>query len=158
MAKVKYFRLDDRLIHGQIIASWLTVIPAKTIVVADDKAAGDKLQSSMLKMACPTTVKLQILTIKDAAEFLKSKDSLDNVFLICGKIDSAIQLLDEGVDYDELNVGNLASAPGRVKYTKAIWLTPEEKEKIASLSGRGIKLISQVIPSEKASDLMQLIK
>ena len=158
MAKVKYFRLDDRLIHGQIIASWLSVIPAKTIVVADDKAANDKLQSSMLKMACPTSVKLQILTIKDAAEFLKSKDDLSTIFLICGKIDSAIQLLDEGVEYDELNVGNLASAPGRVKYTKAIWLTPDEKERIMTLSDRGVKLVSQVIPSERASDLLQIIK
>lgn len=159
MAKVQYFRLDDRLIHGQIVASWLTVIPAKAIVVADDQAAGNKLQASVLKMACPPSIKLMVMSVKDAAEYLKAKAKLlDKILLIVGNVDAAIELLDLGIEFDELNVGNISSGGDRVKYTKAIWLTEEEKQKFIGLSDRGVKLISQVIPSEKASDLMSLIK
>ena len=159
MAKVQYFRLDDRLIHGQIVASWLTVIPAKAIVVADDQAAENKLQASVLKMACPPSIKLIVMSVKDAAEYLKAKANLlDKILLIVGNVDAAIELLDLGVEFDELNVGNISSGGDRVKYTKAIWLTEEEKAKFISLSDRGVRLISQVIPSEKATDLMTLIK
>ena len=158
MAKVVHFRLDDRLIHGQIIASWLGVINAKTIVIADDKAAKDSFQSSLLKMACPTTVSLKILTIEDAANYLKESEDLSKTFLIVGNIDSAIRLHELGVDFDTMNVGNVASGKGRVKYSKAVWLTDEEKEKFYSLVDKGVHLIVQIVPSEKASEFTSIVK
>ena len=46
--KISVFRIDDRLIHGQVITAWIAYADAKTIIVADDKAAGDEFTQSLL--------------------------------------------------------------------------------------------------------------
>ena len=75
MEKLGHVRIDDRLIHGQIVASWVNVLRCNTIIVADDKAAGDDLQKMMLEMACPPNIKLAIKTVDQAAELLRSEYS-----------------------------------------------------------------------------------
>ena len=41
MAEIKLFRIDSRLIHGQIITKWLKVSKADKIVVVDGTLAAD---------------------------------------------------------------------------------------------------------------------
>ena len=158
MGKVINVRLDDRLIHGQIIASWINSIQCNRIVVADDKVANDKFQMSLLKMACPKSIALDIKTVEEAAKFLKETTDLSKVFLIFGNVDSATRLVDLGVDIDYINIGNIASNKKRKQYSKSLWLTDEEKEKFDKLKDRGINLIVQVVPSEKAVDYSSLVK
>lgn len=59
--EVSVFRIDDRLIHGQVITAWIAYADAKSIVVADDKAAKDEFTQSLLKMATPDSIQLKIL-------------------------------------------------------------------------------------------------
>lgn len=68
---ITVFRIDDRLIHGQIITAWLAYADAKQIVVADDKAAKDSFQQTLLKMATPDNVQLKIMTLSEAKEAKK---------------------------------------------------------------------------------------
>ena len=59
--RVTVMRVDDRLIHGQIITRWIDYAEAKRILVVDDKAAGDSIQQMLLKLAVPSGIKLEIL-------------------------------------------------------------------------------------------------
>ena len=68
--EISVFRIDDRLIHGQIITAWIAYADAKTIIVADDKAAADSFSQSLLKMATPDSIDLKILSVDD---FIKSE-------------------------------------------------------------------------------------
>ena len=63
---INVFRIDDRLIHGQIVTKWIKDASAKMIMVVDDKAAGDKTQQMILKFAVPSGIKLEILSKEDA--------------------------------------------------------------------------------------------
>ena len=69
--EVSVFRIDDRLIHGQVITAWIAYADAKSIVVADDKAAKDEFTQSLLKMATPDSIQLKILSVEDAITYLK---------------------------------------------------------------------------------------
>ena len=158
MGKIVNFRLDDRLIHGQIVASWINAIQCTQIVIADDKAATDKFQQSLLKMACPKSIKLSIYSVEDAAKFLNETEDLSKVFLIVGNVDSVIRLVELGCDIDYLNVGNIASNKNRKQYSKAVWLTAEEKAKFFALANKGVKLVIQVVPAEKAIDFSSVVK
>ena len=76
-----YFRIDDRLIHGQIVASWIASLNCNRIIVADDKAAVDTFQQALLKIAVPSSIKLQIVKVKEAADLLNELDENANVLL-----------------------------------------------------------------------------
>lgn len=64
MKEIIYTRLDDRLVHGQIVAVWLNDLKCDVLCVIDDKAAKDPLQQMMLKMAVPKSVKFKLCTLE----------------------------------------------------------------------------------------------
>lgn len=158
MEKIGHVRIDDRLIHGQIVASWINVLRCRTILVADDKAAKDSLQSMMLQMACPPSIELKIVGVEEAAAYLQDPAvNRAELLVILRNVDSALALTEHDVGIDEINVGNVGSAPHRKKYSKSVWLTPEEVESYRKLYRRGIELIVRVVPNEKATRLISMI-
>ena len=67
---VTTMRIDDRLIHGQIVTRWIADAQADTILIADDMAAGDATQQMLLKLVAPANINLLIKTINEAAQLL----------------------------------------------------------------------------------------
>lgn len=158
MEKIGHVRIDDRLIHGQIVASWINVLRCNTIVVADDKAAGDSLQTMMLQMACPPNIQLKIMKVADAAAYLTDPAVCrEKLLVICRNAASALALTEHEVGVDEINVGNVSSGSGRKKYSKSVWLNDADIAEFKALSSRGIRLEVRVVPNEKATDLMTMI-
>ncbi|MEG1525204.1 MAG: PTS sugar transporter subunit IIB [Clostridia bacterium] len=158
MEKIGYVRIDDRLIHGQIVASWINVLKCTTIVVADDKAKEDSLQSMMLEMACPPNIKLLIMKVDDAANYLiDPSTNRAKLLVILRNVDSALQLAKQDVGISEINVGNVSTATNRKKFSKSVWLSPEEITKYKTLHDKGIELEVRVVPNEKATNLMSMI-
>lgn len=159
MDKIGHVRIDDRLIHGQIVASWISVLGCNTIVVADDKAAGDPLQSMLLEMAVPPGIKLKILKVADAAAWLNSPEAeRPRTLMVLRDVVSALALVDQGVELDEINVGNVSANPKKTKYSKSVWLDEQDIENFRSLRDKGIYLEVRVVPSEKGTDLFSMVK
>lgn len=157
MDKLGHVRIDDRLIHGQIVAAWIDAVGCNEIVIADDKAAGDDFAKSLLKMACPPSIKLRIRTIESAAKYLTTTTNRAKILLILRDVDSALRLTEYPVEIDHINVGNASSANGRKRYTKAVWLSDEEVAKYKQLHDRGIQLTLQIVPSDHPTDMMGVI-
>ena len=41
MGKIVLSRIDDRLIHGQVMTAWVSYVGGKEILIIDDKVAKD---------------------------------------------------------------------------------------------------------------------
>lgn len=54
-------RIDDRLIHGQVMTSWLNYTGANKIMIIDDGVAADPFMKSVLKTCVPANVRLATL-------------------------------------------------------------------------------------------------
>ena len=52
---IELVRIDDRLVHGQIVQGWLKVIDINKIVVVSDAVANDRMQQMLLAMAVPSS-------------------------------------------------------------------------------------------------------
>ena len=72
MENVLLARVDDRLIHGQVMTAWMKLLPAKEIIVIDNKVAKDEFMITVLEMAAPTGVKVKVFTEEKAAEVLQA--------------------------------------------------------------------------------------
>lgn len=158
MEKIARVRIDDRLIHGQIVHAWITSVGAGTIVVADDAAAKDELRKSLLRMATPKGVRLKVLPVAKAAKYLLDPETdVTKVLLILRDVEGAIALVDAGVVPDEINVGNVSAAPGKTQYFKSVFLDEEDIRRFEQLRERGIALEVQVVPTERKEELFHLI-
>ena len=158
MGKIGHVRIDDRLIHGQIVAAWLSALGSSTIVVADDKAAADPLQKMLLEMACPPGIALKIIPVAEAAAWLNAPGTdLSKVLVVVRDVTSALALVENGVELTEINVGNVSSSPKKTKYSKSVWLDETDIANFKTLKEKGIYLEVRVVPNEKGTDLFSLI-
>ncbi len=158
---VTNFRIDDRLIHGQIVTQWIADSAAKRIVVADDRAAADPTQQMLLKLTVPGGVSLDILTIADAAELLARDESEQNVLLIVRNPKAAYELVEAGFSPKSVNVGNISnsrSEVGRKRLLAFIYVEPDDVAYLRKLMERGIELEIRAVPADRPIDVDELLR
>ncbi len=158
---VTNFRIDDRLIHGQIVTQWIADSAAKRIVVADDRAAADPTQQMLLKLTVPGGVSLDILTIADAAELLSRDESEQNVLLIVRNPKAAYELVEAGFSPKSVNVGNISnsrSEVGRKRLLAFIYVEPDDVAYLRKLMERGIELEIRAVPADRPIDVDELLR
>lgn len=153
---ITHFRIDDRLIHGQIITVWVQNVGCDEIVVADDEASSDTLQISLFKMAVPRSISLKILSLKKAVVYLKQED-FKKILLITRNLENVVELKNLGLPFEEVTIGNISPMNDRKKYSKSVWLNNQDKKNIQTLLDQKIKLHIQVVPTERRTEIHEAL-
>ena len=142
-------RVDDRLIHGQVVVGWRQHLRYQAICVVDDAVAADRVLCDVLRLATPPGIGLEVCTVEEALSGLAGATSSATLLLLKSP-QAALRLLDGGLALRQLNVGNLASAPGSVRVLGAISLTLAHVEALDSLATRGVEITFQSTPDQAA--------
>lgn len=149
MSNIKLARVDDRLIHGQVMTAWLQYTGAKRIIIIDNATAEDEFTRTIISMAVPNNIQLEILTVNDAAEYLKNVD--DTPLILLAKYpDAFLQIVERGVELKEVVIGGMGANKDRSKLYKNIAASDKEREVMKELIRRGITVRIQVIPDQKS--------
>lgn len=154
--KITTFRIDDRLIHGQVVTAWIAHSDAKQILVADDAAAKDTLQQSLLKMATPKKVDLKIMNLEDAKQLIQNDESDTKTLLLVRGPKQALYLIDSCSDVKSINVGNINMKKGKRKILGNCWLNEEEEKDIRFLSEK-VEVEVRAVPNEHKQILVNLL-
>jgi mannose/fructose/N-acetylgalactosamine-specific phosphotransferase system component IIB len=71
-------RIDDRLVHGQVVAGWNRVLSAGNIIVSSDSVAADEFRKIMLENAsAPGDISVAVYGSMEAARRTKSGEYRD---------------------------------------------------------------------------------
>jgi mannose/fructose/N-acetylgalactosamine-specific phosphotransferase system component IIB len=148
------FRVDDRLIHGQVVLGWGTVLKPDRIVLADDAVAADEWERDLYASAVPPEIKVSILALTEAAAQLKAGifDG-EKVILLVKHPASVLALMDLGLPVSEVNVGGIHYREGREKILENVYLDPSERLVMRELAKRGVTLDGRALPSSKTVTL-----
>ncbi|MCA9544915.1 MAG: PTS sugar transporter subunit IIB [Myxococcales bacterium] len=148
-----YIRVDNRLVHGQIIATWMPHLRLQRFVVAGDGVPANTLQTTMFRMAIPGEVELDALTIADAGRFLARRQyGEQKTMVLLESVQDAVRLFAEA-PFGHLNLGNVHHGPGRQAVTDAVYLGPEDYTALGQLARRGVRVEVRSLPSETPIDL-----
>jgi mannose/fructose/N-acetylgalactosamine-specific phosphotransferase system component IIB len=151
-------RIDDRLIHGQVVGGWLPVVQAERIVVASDRAAADPLQTGLMRLAVPDHVDVDILTLDQAAAQLKSGTwGKERVMLLLSGVHELDRLMTLGASILHVNLGGLHDAPGRRMVAPHLAFTREEKEVLARLISEGVSFETRPLPGDAPVPVEELV-
>lgn len=154
---ISLIRVDDRLIHGQVVMGWTQALGIRQILVADDETATNPVQKNLLLLAVPAGVVADVLTIGDAARVVAASSSdIPTIVLVKGPSELRA-LYDAGMPMTEVNVGNVHTAPGRRRLTKEVHATDEEIAVWRSLAADGVRLEAQWLPGQARTDLARLV-
>ena len=80
MSNIVLARIDDRLIHGQVMTAWVQYTGGNEIVIADDKVANDPFLSAVITGAVPKHLKAEAMTLEKAADYLKKEKELVTLY------------------------------------------------------------------------------
>lgn len=157
---VKHVRIDDRLVHGQIVTAWINESKANTILVADDIAAKDATQKMLLALAVPKRIKFILKNIEEASDYLKSECE-DEVLLLLRNPETANRLFNLGFHIDSLNVGNISNSKSdtpRTKLLAYIHVSSNDVQNLREIAKKGVKLDVRSVPTDRSIDGLELIK
>lgn len=147
---ISLFRIDDRLIHGQVAMAWSKAANADIIIAVDKTAANDQLQKMALLLAKPSGVEAKIIDPKDFAKtYQEVKES--KVMVVVGNPIDASKIVKElkGKENFDINLGNLKSSDNKEKISGSIYVTQEEKLALEEIKKDGFKIYIQGTPTSK---------
>nr|WP_300307351.1 PTS sugar transporter subunit IIB [uncultured Anaerostipes sp.] len=154
MAKQLAVRVDDRLIHGQVVTQWVKVFKAQKIVVIDNNVAKDKMQKNILKFAAPADMKVSIFSVDKAVEvWNKNQFGNMNVFVLFKDVKQIAEMKDKGVKFDEITLGNMSITGDRKQIYKSTGFTKEEAQTLFDLGKDGVNLFFQTQPTDRKESI-----
>ncbi len=143
-------RVDNRLIHGQILEAWVPAVRADCIVVANNQLAEIAFQKLLMESAVPKGIKVAIGTIEEMVPLLRSEELIDRrVLLLFANPQDALQAHRLGVSFVELNLGNLHGGKNKKRLSCTVALNDGDIVQLQALEDDGVKVVLQCVPSDR---------
>jgi mannose/fructose/N-acetylgalactosamine-specific phosphotransferase system component IIB len=148
-------RVDDRLIHGQVVVGWGRPLGIDLIILVDDQVAQSAWEQDLYRMAVPAEIDLRFSNVADAARSLAGWQAAPGrSLLLTGDIGTmaALHAADRTVMH-KINLGGIHHRPGRRQRLPYLYLTDEELDCLRQLEARGAKVTAQDLPTAAAVPL-----
>jgi D-glucosaminate PTS system EIIB component len=147
---LKLVRIDDRLIHGQVVAVWLRALGADRIVIVDDATARDEFLREVLILAAPPGVPVEVLGLAEgAARCIELATSPEPVMVLARTPRTILLLRQAGVPIEVVDLGGLGAGPGRKRLHKTISASADELEALRQLEKLGTRVQVQIVADDR---------
>jgi len=152
-------RIDDRLIHGQIVQGWLKSININKIVVASDSVADDAMQQMLMSMAVPSGVELDIKKVSEAADaFIKGDYDKENTMILVSNPACVLCMIDKGANIKSVNVGGMHFVHGKRQLLCNLSVDDNDVKNLYEIYSRGVEIEGRILPEDERSNLVSLIE
>ena len=152
-------RVDNRLVHGQILEAWVPYLRAACIIVSNDQAASDYFCESVIRMCVPREVEVIICGLKEFAEtYPFRKGEGKKTIVLFSTISDAIAVHRLGFHFDTLNIGNVYNENCTICCTPSVLLSKADIRDVSLLHAEGVRIELRRVPREKPLDLCTMIR
>lgn len=158
MRNIVLARVDDRLIHGEVVSVWTPSLSVNCIIVIDDIVAKDTFNTRVLKALAPSGVTIEIYSTDDGVEALKAEGSSKERVMILTKTPVVFDKLHEnGVELTEVNLGGMGIRDERKPFIKNVSCDENEVDSIRNLVNKGVHVYYQLVPEQKVIEVTNYI-
>ncbi len=151
-------RVDERLVHGQVLVGWVPHLGARRVVVADDEAAGSPLARAAMTLALPPGVEAEVDPVK-GVDWEALAGSPEAVLVVFRDVAEVERALAAGFTPDRvpvLNLGNVHYALGRRQVTPSVFLSGAEIDGLRRLAAAGFRIEARAVPLDAPIDLAEI--
>ena len=151
-------RIDDRLIHGQVVLGWARVLKPDRIEVANDRIAKNQWERKFYTASVPPLIKVSFLTLDETTvEMLNNLYKSESVLMLFESVKDIHAVIAKGVKLGEVNVGGLHYRQGAAEVLPFVFLTEEDRQLLRDLVKQGVTLMAQDIPGNSATNMNSLV-
>ena len=147
---LRLVRIDDRLIHGQVVAGWLRALGAQRIVIVDDATARDEFLREVLTLAAPQGVPVEVCGLADGAQRLTALAAAPEPVIVLARMPRTVLALRRaGVPIEVVDLGGMGAGPGRRRLHRTISVSPEEIRELRELEQMGTRVEVQIVADDR---------
>ncbi len=152
-------RVDNRLVHGQILEAWLPYVKASCIVIADDEVANDFFRETVIKMAVPRDIEVLIYSIEEFGKSHVYDESYGRkAILLFSSIADSLRCFDLGFKFRRLNIGNVYSDQNYIRCGASLFLSESDMVRLKRMSDAGVRIDLRCVPRDKSLDFKEIGK
>jgi len=156
---IHLYRIDDRLIHGQVVVGWGQPLNIRLLVLVDDLVASSDWEQELYRMAVPPDMEVRFAdvatAIRDHARY--ASDPRPGL-LLTGDISSMHRLVKGVKAIGSVNLGGIHHRAGRSEKLRYIYLMPDEERQLRELEAAGVEVTAQDVPSARAVPLPEVLE
>ena len=150
-------RVDDRLIHGQVVVGWGQPFDIRFVVLVNDEVAESDWEQELYRMGTPPDMDVYFHSVNSAVSALAGyRDDTRTGILLTGDLAAMSRLVKEA-GVREVNVGGIHHRPGRRQLLRYVFLSPEEEDILRDMERAGATVTARDVPSASAVDLKELL-
>lgn len=151
-------RLDDRLVHGQVVVGWGNALGADQILLINDHVAAAQWERDLYRLGVPPNMEVEFSTVADApaalGEVVKSNR---RVIVVIADVDTLVRVCQTSDVVRRVNIGGLHERTGRRRRLPYVFLSDSEGESLKMLADDGVEVTASDVPSTKAVPLSEIL-
>ena len=153
------FRVDERLIHGQVVVGWGERLHMDRIVVVDDALSGSAWEQELYCLGVPPSVDTAFASVEEARRDLPLwRADQRRLIVLVRDVDTLERLAEGGLlQSEEINLGGIHSAPGRDYVLPYLFLSSHERDQLRTIADSGAILAARDLPGSRAVPLTDLL-
>lgn len=154
------YRVDERLIHGQVVVGWGNQLHPDRFIVVDDDLAGSPWEQELYSLALSPETEATFTTIADARAQLPAwREGSDHIVLLTRDLATMVGLAADGsLRGEEVNLGGIHFAPGRRSFLPYLYLSDDERVELRRLVDEGVAVSARDLPGTRKVDADQLLR
>ena len=151
-------RVDDRLIHGQVVVGWGQALGAKQLVLVDDEVCANEWERDIHRVGVPPDMIIEFLSVEQAARRVPEWEaSSSRTIVVLGEIAAVVRLCELAPQVKRVNLGGIHQGPGRRQRLPYVFMTDGEAGALAALAARGVDISAQDVPTAPAVPFKELV-
>jgi PTS system mannose-specific IIB component/fructoselysine and glucoselysine-specific PTS system IIB component len=155
---IEVYRIDDRLVHGQVVVGWGQPLALGFIVLVDDQVASSEWEQELYRMGVPPEMHVTFESIAGAISHLDVyRRRPESGLLLTGSTATMRALVDATTGITQVNVGGLHHRAGRSPHLRYVFLDAAEEADLRAMGARGVEVIAQDVPSAVPVSLNELL-
>lgn len=155
---LKIVRLDDRLVHGQLINNWCTYENITEIIVVNKEVAENDIRKTFIELSVPEDVKIIFCDTLKALELYEEECEYEEVIMVFGNPFEVLEFIEGGGKIRSLNIGGMSFKKDKKKVDTNLYLDDKEIEEIKKIANSKVEIEIRILPTDKKTDFFNTLK
>jgi PTS system mannose-specific IIB component/fructoselysine and glucoselysine-specific PTS system IIB component len=153
------YRIDDRLIHGQVVVGWGQPLDLRFLVLVDDEVAASEWEQELYRMGVPPEMEVFFESVDSAARSLERYQREQRHGMLLTRDIATMKRLVQATrgSIRRVNVGGIHYKPGRTQKLRYLFLTPAEERELEELEAQGVEVSAQDLPAARPLPLHEIL-
>ena len=156
---VVLLRVDERLIHGQVVIGWGHELRPDRYILVDDELAESEWEQELYRLGA-VDAEVLFASVDEARERIGEwRNDAERSILLTRDIPTMRRLSEDRVlEGTKVNLGGIHHGPGRTEVLRYLHLTDQDRRDLEAMVDEGVEVSARDLPEAPRVGLTTLLK